>query len=153
MGSSPLSSIQPSRRKKFKTSLFFLAEFLKTGKRFLIGFVFIGIIYSALNLSAIFMMKFFQSLVVANNLHEINKKAMIMLLITLVLGLFQYLISSGVILVAQRGAKRLRIYLYAKLLRTPLVYYDQTKVGEIISRTDNDLTSAINGFVLGMNQL
>ena len=79
-----------------------------------------------------------------NNLKILNNKVsrtgIILLIILLLQGIFSFLRVYFFAIVTEKVLSDIRISLYKKLILMPMAFYDNKRIGELISRTTNDIT-------------
>jgi ABC-type multidrug transport system fused ATPase/permease subunit len=88
--------------------------------------------------------KYFQS---------INQVTLVLLLILLVLALFSFIRVYTFAIVSERGMARLRKSIYEKIIWLPMTFFDNRRVGEIMSRLTADVSTLQDTFSFTLAEL
>jgi ABC-type multidrug transport system fused ATPase/permease subunit len=88
--------------------------------------------------------KYFQS---------INQVTLVLLLILLVLALFSFIRVYTFAIVSERGMARLRKSIYEKIIWLPMTFFDNRRVGEIMSRMTSDISTLQDTFSFTLAEL
>jgi ABC-type multidrug transport system fused ATPase/permease subunit len=88
--------------------------------------------------------KYFQS---------INQVTLVLLLILLVLALFSFIRVYTFAIVSERGMARLRKSIYEKIIWLPMTFFDNRRVGEIMSRMTADISTLQDTFSFTLAEL
>lgn len=76
----------------------------------------------------------------------INQTAMALLLVLLILAVFSFIRVYTFSIVSERGMAQLRKQVYQKIIWLPLTFFDNRRVGELMSRLTSDVTTLQDTF-------
>ncbi|MBN8576440.1 MAG: ATP-binding cassette domain-containing protein [Cytophagales bacterium] len=83
----------------------------------------------------------------------INQIALLMIGVLLIQGIFSYLRVFTFTYVSEHGLADLRLQLYSKIIWLPLSFYDQRRIGELMSRITSDVAILYDTFTFTLAEL